>query len=183
MQKVLSLGYPAELISPLLIREISLLENRPPKSSSHETEDAGNSRLQGSLPFDARFVNWDWNFLKLRCAGTLFNSIRIDIHPLKLSESLSCTPFMEMVFLSEWQQIISKASNYLKTCRDTLQSTTKERVDYISIVTHQTHDFLVLNELQEGTPFLQELNQSLQKAFGSLIKNNPQIIIRGLHTQ
>ena len=182
MQKVLSLGYPAELISPLLIREIALLETRPPKSSKDEIDGAVTSRLQGSLPFAARFVNWDWDFLQLRCAGTLFNSIRIDIYPLKLSESQNYTPFMEMLFLSEWQQIIGKAANYLKTCLATLQNTSKEKVDYISIVAHQTNQFLNLNKLHVDSPFLLELKQSLEKAFGSLIKNNPQIIIRGLQS-
>jgi len=180
MQKLLSLGYPAEKISALLIREISLMETQKPETGQTATDNAPH-RLQDILPFQECYANWNWDFLQLRSAGVLFNSIRIEVYPLKLAQMLNFTPFMEMIFFSEWQKLIGHAAVFLENCLQNLSREHNQKIDYISIIMHDMESFTSYCELADDAPFFHDINHSLQAAFKPLLDfNNRQVKISKL---
>ena len=166
IHKILSMGYPPEKISRLLIREICLLES---ESREKPSEDA--SKALEFMPFDARYVNWDWDVLSLKAAGHLFYSVKVDLHPLKLAESLQMKTFLEMMFLHEWQKIMDQASSYLQSCLLHFEEINSRSIDYISLIIHDTEKLIEECGLAENTPFILDLNQAVKANFGDILKN------------
>ena len=165
LNKVLSLGYPPEKISSLLIREICLLESERPRK-----EEFDDPKALEFMPFDSRYVNWDWDILSMKAAGHLFYSVRVDLHPVKLADTLEMKTFLEMMFMSEWQQMLDKAASYLQSCLLHFSEINNRNIDYISIVTHDTEKLIENCGLAKNTPFILDLNQSVKASFGSILK-------------
>lgn len=168
LNKILSLGYQTADVSNLLIREICLLEIKSAPASNDLSEPI---RPGDILPFDKNYVNWKWDYLQIRTAGSLFNSIRIDIHPLSLARDLDLPVFIEMIFMEKWERLINSAASYLETCLFHLKEVNKMQVDYISIVLHGVETFIEFCEVGENPPLLTDINNSVTTAFGGIIKN------------
>lgn len=168
LNKILSLGYETSDLSSLLIREICRLEI---KHSNEDKESSEHVKPGDILPFDKNYVNWKWDYLQLRTAGSLFNSIRIDIHPLFLAQDLDLPVFIEMIFMERWEKLLNSAANYLETCLYHLKDVNNMQVDYISIVLHRVDKFIEYCEVGDNPPLLTDLNNSVTSAFGGVIKN------------
>lgn len=168
LNKILSLSYQTADISNLLIREICRLEINSSKTSSEVPEKVSPADI---LPLGKDYVNWKWDYLQMRTAGSLFNSIRIDIHPLFLAEDLELNVFIDMLFMEKWEKLINKASAYLETCLYHLKDVSNLQVDYISVVMHRVEKFVDFCELGENPPLLTDMNNSLTAAFGGVIQN------------
>ena len=168
LNKLLSLGFQTADISNLLIREICRLEINSSQDNSEIIEKISPADI---LPLGKDYVNWKWDYLQMRTAGSLFNSIRIDIHPLFLAEDLDLNVFIEMLFMEKWEKLINKASAYLETCLYHLKDVSNLQVDYISIVMHRVEKFVEYCEVGENPPLLKDMNNSLTTAFGGVIRN------------
>jgi hypothetical protein len=174
LNKILSLGYPPEQISPLLIREFCRLELHSP-SPLPQDEDFNQLDF---MPFEQKYVNWDWNFLSMKAAGHLFNSIRVDLYPVKLANSMQMKTFMELLFMNEWQQLLTKASSYLQSCLHHFAEISGNKIDYISVVTHDLEQMVITSDLGENPPLIKDLNQSVTVAFGDVLKQFSQVNFR-----
>lgn len=168
LNKILNLGYQTADISSLLIREICRLEasQSPVVSEAFEKTHPGEV-----LPLGKKYVNWNWDYLQMRTAGSLFHSIRIDICPLRIAQDLEMPVFIEMVFMNKWERVIHNASCYLESCLYHLKEFSNRQVDYISIVMHDVEKLIELGELGENPPLLADINNSLTSAFGGVIRN------------
>jgi hypothetical protein len=166
LNKVLTLGYDHESISALLIREICLLE----VSSSQQEISEDNTNPLDFIPFDAKYVNWDWDFLTMKAAGHLFNSVRVDLYPLRLARSMNMDTFIEILFMKEWLLLIEQASSYLQSCLHHFSEINDNKIDYISIVTHDLEELSESCNLGKNPPLLTDLNQSVTAAFESVLK-------------
>ena len=168
LNKLLGLGYETSDISSLLTREICRLEIN---SSVKENDTYENVSPSDILPLDKKYVNWKWDYLQMRTAGSLFNSIRIDIQPLYIAQELDLPVFIELVFMEKWEKLMNSAARYLETCLYHLRDISKQQVDYISIVVHNTETFVDYCALGENPPLLTDMSNSLTAAFGSVISN------------
>lgn len=168
LNKLLNLGFPTAEISSLLIREICRLEIETGGKTAEKYEKA---RPGDILPLEKQYVSWNWDYLQMRTAGSLFNSIRVDICPYKMAQDMEMPVFIEMVFMSKWEKLINSASGYLESCLSHLREFGNQQVDYISIVLHDTEKLIEFCELGENTPLLADMNNSVTSAFGGVIRN------------
>ena len=167
LNKLLSLGYQTQDISNLLVREICRLEAKESRKSDTNIEIADPGDI---LPLGKQYVNWKWDYLQMRTAGSLFNSIRIDIHPLFMAQDMDLPVFIEISFMEKWEKLLSSAAAYLETCLSHLKDVSKIQIDYISIVMHKVENFVEFCELGENPPLLADMNSSVTAAFGGVIK-------------
>ncbi len=165
---LLGICYETSEISSLLIREICRLELQ---SCSKKNDLYENISPGDILPLDKKYVNWKWDYLQMRTAGSLFNSIRIDIQPLYIAQELELPVFIELVFMEKWEKLMNSAAKYLETCLYHLRDVSKQQVDYISIVVHNTENFVEYCKLGKEPPLLTDMSNSLTSAFGGVIAN------------
>ncbi len=168
LNKILNLGYETASVSNLLVREICRLENQANQKENDIYEAVNPGDI---LPLDKKYVSWKWSYLQMRTAGSLFNSIRIDIHPFYIALDLDLPVFIELVFMETWEKLMNSASKYLETCLYHLRDVSKQQVDYISIVVHNTEKFIDFCQLEKEPPLLKDMNNSLTSAFGGVINN------------
>lgn len=176
-EKLVSLGYKPESISSLLIREICRLEVQSNDFVSVD-ELPPESLLSRQLPFDEKFVTWDWQILKFKAVGNLFNSIRIEVNPFELASALDDSPFMEMNFMNQWQGILTEAAAYLETCLLDLESKNLEKIDYFGISVRELDKMSYFCDVSEKSSFVSELYQSLESAFGAVVQQFSDVPIR-----
>ena len=175
--KITNLGYDPEIVSSLLIHEICRLESQHNKSL-YVDELPPESRLSHLLPFAESFVGWNWDILKFKAVGNLFNSILIEVSPYELALELQMEPFMEITFMSRWQKILTDASTYLEHCLLDLEGKHLEKIDYFSIVIRDLENMSESCDVDESSPFISELYQSLQTAFDAVVKNFSNVPVR-----
>lgn len=166
LNKLLNLGYETAEISSLLIREICRLELHCHSKKIAVYENVSPADI---LPLDKKYVNWKWDYLQMRTAGSLFNSIRIDIQPLYIAQELELPVFIELVFMEKWEKLMNSSAKYLETCLYHLRDVSKQQVDYISIVVHNTESFVDFCKLGERPPLLTDMSNSMTSAFGGVI--------------
>lgn len=168
LNKLLNLGFDTGDISGLLIREICRLELKSCDITEEPYENVSPGEI---LPLEKQYVSWKWDYLQMRTAGALFNSIRIDIHPLLLAQDLEMPIFIELVYMEKWEKLINKAAKYLETCLYHLRDVSKQQVDYISVVMYGTERFIEFSKLENDPPVLADMNNSVTSAFSKVIKN------------
>jgi hypothetical protein len=175
--KIINLGYPVSDVSSLLIREICRLEIARKKTPSEEPQIVAQGNYANFFPFSEQFVDWDWNILQLKAAGNLFNSIRIDIYPVRLAESLGMDFFMELQFMGAWEKLLNKVVNYLKNCLRELPDGTPA-CDYLSIVPRELDQLILKFDLGQNPPIINDIQQSLKAAFSEIFAHQPKIDIK-----
>ena len=170
------LEYNPEDLSDTFLREICLLEfprcePLPPPVVEPQSRPFAAGLFAGAAG------DWDESFLRFRAGGFLFNSVRIEIDPLALADSLAMGEFMEMIFFGHWNRLLEAAAARLEQL---FEGKDCELPDYLTIVNRNCEKLASRYKLSRTEDLFSDLEKSEQKYFGKLLKGRSGMLIKGL---